>query len=321
MTRRTVIGGMLAAGAAAAQAQQRPQRSAEWKPKLGILGPYTVNNVKFAHEEGFNNMIIGVGRGTLDPQNATDQQIASVMDVLKQNQMNVSAFQVTQNHISPDPAQRKRENDNFVKAIELAGKMGVPYIGTCSGKDSNKKFQAQVDEIVRTYTEQYFPACQKNKVRILWENWPEGPNLATSPVGFEALFKGFGNSPYVGLQYDPSHFVRQFMDPIEPARMFVDKIFDVHLKDTEIRWDILHRGGINPVDGASWWLYRIPGCGSINWSEFFTVLQHVGYQGAMSIEHEDPLYGAPNRGGPDFTPEYALGFKMGYRYLKQYVPV
>ena len=61
MTRRTVIGGMLAAGAAAAQAQQRPQRSAEWKPKLGILGPYTVNNVKFAHEEGFNNMIIGVG--------------------------------------------------------------------------------------------------------------------------------------------------------------------------------------------------------------------------------------------------------------------
>jgi sugar phosphate isomerase/epimerase len=311
---------MLAAGVAAAQAQQQ-KRPGEWKPKLGVLGPYTPNNVKFAHQEGFNNMILGVGRGTLDPESATDQQIAETLAVLKSNEMNVSAFQVTQNHIAADPAQRKRENDHFVKAIELAGKMGVPYIGTCSGKDANKKFPAQVDDIVRTYTERYFPACQKNKVRILWENWPEGPNIATSPVGFAALFKGFGDCPYVGLQYDPSHFVRQFMDPIEPAREFSDKIFDVHLKDTEIRWDVLKRGGINPVDGANWWLYRIPGCGSINWSEFFTVLQHMGYQGAMSVEHEDPLYGAPNQGGADFTPEYGMGFRMARRYLSQYVPV
>ena len=47
----------------------------------------------------------------------------------------------------------------------------------------------------------------------VWEPYPNAPNLATSPVGFEALFKGFGDSPYVGLQYDPSHLVRQFMGP------------------------------------------------------------------------------------------------------------
>jgi len=37
------------------------------------------------------------------------------------------------------------------------------------------------------------------------------------------------------------------MDPIQTARDYADKIFDVHLKDTEIRWDVLRRVGINPV--------------------------------------------------------------------------
>ena len=86
----------------------------------------------------------------------------------------------------------------------------------------------------QVYHETFFKACEANKVRILWEPYPEAANLAISPVAFAALFKAFGDSPYVGLQFDPSHFVRQFMDPIQTARDFVDKIYDVHLKDTEI---------------------------------------------------------------------------------------
>lgn len=287
----------------------------EWKPRLGILGKFTLNNVEFARAQGFTNMILN------GPDvNSTDQDIEHMRSVLKQNEMNVSAFQVTQNHIAPDPAQRAKENAHFVKSIELAGRLGVPYIGTASGKDASKPFARQIDETIRVYTEQYFPACERNHVRILWEPWPEGPNLATSPVGYDALFKGFNNSPYVGLQYDPSHLVRQFMDPIQTAWDYVDKIYDVHLKDTEIFPHLLKSGGITPVNGQHWWTYRIPGCGSINWSEFFSVLQSHGYQGAMSIEHEDPFYGADDNPGPDFSEPYKVGFIMGKRYLNQFVP-
>lgn len=317
MTRRTLIGSV--AAAAAAQAQ-RPARPAEWKPRLGILGNYTVANVQFAKAEGFTNMILeGTPGSPINPSKLNDGQIAEVKRTLDTNGIHVSAFQATQNHIAPDLDRRKRDNDYFVQVIEMAGKLGIPYIGTASGKDENKSFPQQVEEIVRVYTERYFPACEKNHVAILWEPWPEGPNIATSPVGYEALFKAFGNTPFVGLQYDPSHLVRQFMDPIQAARDFVDKIYDVHLKDTEIRWDVLKRAGINPVNRAQWWLYRLPGLGSMNWAEFFSVLQRAGYQGAMSIEHEDPYYGSPNR-GLDFTDDYKAGFKMAHRYLKQYVP-
>lgn len=311
---------MVVAGALKLQSKQN-EAPKEWKPRLGVLGRYTPNNVAFAKSAGFTNMILDGGpHSTIDAASMTDAKIAEIKSTLEQHQMHVSAFQITVNHIDPDPQKRERINTYFVKAIELAGKLGVPYIGSASGKDASKPFDEQVQEIVRLYNEKYFRACEQNHVRILWEPWPEGPNIATSPVGFSALFKGFDNSPYVGLQYDPSHLVRQFMDPIETAWQFIDKIYDVHLKDTEIFWPILRAGGITPVNGAHWWTYRIPGMGSIAWHEFFSALQSVGYAGSMSIEQEDPFYGADHNPGPDFSEEFKTGFVMAKRYLDQYVP-
>lgn len=318
MTRRTLVGS-LAVAATSLAAVKTP----EWKPLLGVLGPYTPENVAWTKAQGFTNMILGSGpgaRSTLNAANMTDAEIAAVKSTLEQHQMHVSALQVGGDMINPDMEKRARSNGYFVKAIELAGKLGVPYIGTQSGRDMNKTLAQQVDEIVRVYHEQFFKTCEQYKVRILWEPYPEAPNIATSPVGFETLFKAFGDSPYVGLQFDPSHFVRQFMDPIQTARDFSDKIYDVHLKDTEILWPVLRAGGINPVNKAAWWRYRIPGMGSIVWRDFFSVLQDKGYAGAMSVEQEDPLYGANNNPGPDFSEEFKTGFVMAKRYLAQYVP-
>lgn len=321
MTRRTLLGSTMAAAGAMKLQSRQSQPPREWKPRLGVLGRYTPDNVAFAKSAGFTNMILDGGpRSTIDAASLTDAQIGEIKSTLEQHQMHVSAFQITVNHIDPDPQKRDRINSYFVKAIELAGKLGVPYIGSASGKDGSKPFDQQVQDIVRVYNEKYFRACEQNHVRILWEPWPEGPNIATSPVGFSALFKGFDNSPFVGLQYDPSHLVRQFMDPIETAWQFIDKIYDVHLKDTEIFWPVLRAGGITPVNDAHWWTYRIPGMGSIAWHEFFSALQSVGYTGSMSIEQEDPFYGADNNPGPDFSEEFKTGFVMAKRYLDQYVP-
>ena len=316
ITRRAVIGSAVAAAAGTALAAK------EWKPKLGALGPYTEANIEFVRQEGFNSMVLNVRAGTpIDANAATDATIEKVKGTLAKAGIHVSALQAGASHIDADTNRREHSNAAFAKSIELAGRLGVPYVGTSSGKDDSKPFAKQVDEIVRVYTEKYFPVCEKYRVRILWEPYPGGANLAISPAGFEALFKAFGNSPWVGLQYDPSHLVWQMMDPIQTARDFVDKIFDVHLKDTEIRWPILRKVGINPVDKTRWWRYRLPGLGSIDWAAFFTVLQDAGYTGAMNIEHEDPLYGSPSRPGPDFSEEFKEGFRMAHRYLRQYVPV
>jgi sugar phosphate isomerase/epimerase len=114
MTRRKLVTGL---ATAAAVAQERP-RPVEWKPRLGILGPFSEANVRFAKEEGFTNMILGATRrSTMDPTSLSDAQIENVKQVLSRYGMHVSAFQASQNHIAPDPNQRKQDNDYFVKLM------------------------------------------------------------------------------------------------------------------------------------------------------------------------------------------------------------
>jgi sugar phosphate isomerase/epimerase len=121
------------------------------------------------------------------------------------------------------------------------------------------------------------------------------------------------------LQFDPSHLVWQFMDPVQAARDFADKIYDVHLKDCEILWHLLRRGGINPVNNQRWWRFRLPGNGSVDWKGFFAVLAESGYTGAMNIENEDAFYYPPYDQG-NFTEQYKRGFRVAHEFLKTLVP-
>ena len=309
ISRRTIL--TTISTAAMLQAQRRVPN---WKPKLGVLCRYSDANLAFVKAEGFTSMQL-----RLDPAKLDDAAIAGIKDKIQRAGIYVSSLAVDGNHIDPDPARRATVNEYALACIELCGKLGIPNIGGQSGTMRGQPLGQQVDEIVKVYTEKYFPACQKNHVRILWEPYAGGPNIATGPVGWEALFKAFGNSPHVGLQFDPSHLVWQFMDPIAAAREFADKIYDVHLKDTEILWHVLRRGGIQPVNNAKWWRFRVPGQGSIEWKSFFSVLADVGYTGAMNIENEDEFY-YPAYDGDNFTEQYKRGFRLAHEYLKTMVP-
>ncbi len=196
ITRRT----LMAALPAAAAAQALRARSPNWKPKLGVLCEYSDANLEFVKAEGFTSMQL-----RLNPDKLDDTEIAAIKDKIQRAGIYASALAVDGNHIDPDPAKRAKQNEYAMKCIELAGKMGIPNIGGQSGTIKGRPLGEQVDEIERVYTEKYFPVCEKYKVRVLWET-PilNGPNIATGPVGWEALFKAFNNSPHVGLQFDPS---------------------------------------------------------------------------------------------------------------------
>ncbi|MCC6341210.1 MAG: sugar phosphate isomerase/epimerase [Bryobacterales bacterium] len=298
-----------ALSAVTAQAQHR-----NWKPRLGVLAAYSDANLEFASNEGFTSMQL-----RLDPGKLTDAEIARIKEKIARSGIHVSSLAVDGNHIDPDPRKRARMNEYAARCIELCGKLGIPNIGGQSGTIREKPLAEQVDEIERVYTEKYFPLCDKYKVRILWEPYAGGPNIATGPVGWEALFRAFRDSPHVGLQFDPSHLVWQFMDPVAAAREFAGKIHDVHLKDTEILWHVVRRAGIQPVNKARWWRFRVPGYGSVDWKGFFSVLAEAGYTGAMNIENEDEFY-YPAYSGADFTPQFKRGFKVAHEFLKTLVP-
>jgi sugar phosphate isomerase/epimerase len=310
LTRRSILAAMPVAAAAYAQRPHAPN----WKPRLGVLGNYSEANLEFVKSEGFTSMQL-----RLEPDGLDDNAIAAIKDKIRQSGIYISSLAVDGNHIDPDPAKRAHQNQFAAKCIELCGKLGIPNIGGQSGTIRGRPLAEQVDEIVRVYHEKYFPLCEQYHVRILWEPYAGGPNIATGPLGWEALFKAFGDSPHVGLQFDPSHLVWQFMDPIAAAREFAHKIYDVHLKDTEILWHVLRRSGIQPVDKVSWWRFRVPGYGSMDWKAFFTVLAEAGYTGAMNIENEDEFYYPAYEHG-DFTEQFKRGFRVAHEYLKTLVP-
>jgi sugar phosphate isomerase/epimerase len=311
ITRRTVLTAMSAAAAAQAQRAHVPN----WKPRLGVLCDFTDSNLDFVKAQGFTSMQL-----RLDPEHLDDARISDIKGKIQRSGIYVSSLAVDGNHIDPDPAKRQRQNEHTAKCLELCGKLGIPNIGGQSGTIKGQPLQQQVDEIVKVYTEKYFPLCEKHNVRILWEPYAGGPNIATGPVGWEALFKAFNGSPHVGLQFDPSHLVWQFMDPVAAAREFVDKIYDVHLKDTEILWHLVRRGGIQPVNNARWWRFRVPGYGSVDWKGFFSVLAEAGYTGAMNIENEDEFYYPANDQQHNFTEQYKRGFEVAHEFLKTLVP-
>jgi sugar phosphate isomerase/epimerase len=117
------------------------------------------------------------------------------------------------------------------------------------------------------------------------------------------LFEVFPDE-HMGLNYDPSHLDWQEIDYIDGVREFQKRIFHVHAKDGWVNPPRRARVGSN---GDGWWRYVLPGYGRIRWGEFLTTLRQVGYDGVISVEHEDDAFG-PHE-----------GFVKSVRYLRSLV--
>jgi sugar phosphate isomerase/epimerase len=111
-----------------------------------------------------------------------------------------------------------------------------------------------------------------------------------------------GRRPAFGLNWDPSHFVWQDLDPVGFLLDFADRIYHVDCKDAKRRvgngrngrlgshlpWGDLRRG----------WDFVSTGHGDVPWEDCFRALNAIGYDGPISIEWEDAgmdrLIGAPD---------------------------
>lgn len=94
----------------------------------------------------------------------------------------------------------------------------------------------------------------------------------------------------LGLNFDPSHFVWQGMDPALFIRDFGDRIYNVHAKDVKVRLD--GRAGILGShiefgDTRRGWNFVSLGHGDVNFDNITRELNQIGYQGPVAVEWED----------------------------------
>jgi sugar phosphate isomerase/epimerase len=287
-------------------------------PKLAIITNYSPQKLAFAAATGYEGVVVPLD-AFFDPDKLSDSQIDKILAVSQEAGARIISIECMWgfNHIEPDRAKRDQNHARFIRCLEFAHRLGCKFVGTFSGGMPGATMETQAKELAAAVNEKYVPVLEKLDLRMGWENYPCDVNFATVPAACARVFELVPNKR-LGLEYDPSHFVRQYIDPIQVAWDFRDRIHAGHAKDTEIIQPVLQQVGIH---GEHWWRYRIPGQGLVDWPRFITVLLQAGFTGGLAVEHEDDFWDAPHKDSdPDFPQARKDGFILAYRFLSTYLP-
>jgi sugar phosphate isomerase/epimerase len=195
-------------------------------------------------------------------------------------------------------------------------------VGSFVGRNINMSIKDNFNEFELVFKD-LVSYAEKKGIKLIIENCPmEGWQLPGQPgtISFtpelwREMFKRVPNKNF-GLNYDPSHLRFQLIDYLAPIAEFRDRIFHVHAKDAEVFEDKLAEYGVfnKQLDGGGtgYWQFRMPGMGQVDFQAFIKALKENGYDGVISIEHEDPMY----EGSEEKVKE---GLLIGKRHLDKYI--
>lgn len=311
------------AGAKAAPAQTAQEHAGQTAvpadthyPKLSIITPYSPEKFAFAAHAGYEGVVVTPGPD-FNPH-LSDSAIDQILAEARNAGIRIVSIEYFgPNHTDPDAGKRATAHAEFVRALEFCHRLGCKFVGTFSGGMPGSSMEDQAKAFADVFNEKYLPVCEKLDIKMGWENHPNARNFASTPAAMQAVFERVP-SKRLGLEFDPSHFARQYIDPVSVAWQFKDRILAVHAKDTEIIQPVLQQVGIA---GDGWWRYRIPGQGIVNWRDFLTVLLQIEFKGGIAVEHEDQFWDAPQSDNlPDFPQQRKDGFILARRFLGQYLP-
>lgn len=262
--------------------------------------PWVVN---FARDHDFQalEVVAGPGSAHLDTADLSAARTKETTRLVRGNGLRISSLACYTNLLEPDRTRRAQLSKDLRGVIRAAAALEVEVVCLLAGfplpgKDRMQTIEQDVPRVFTPLVE--FAA--KSSIKLACENY-----FATNIMNLDHWQRLFEVVPHTnfGLNFDPSHLHWQGIDYLEAVDLFADRIFHTHAKDVEIKQHLLRRVG---NQSRGWWRYVIPGYGEINWGVYLARLRAVGYDGVLSIEHEDSAFGVEE------------GFLKGRRHLAQY---
>ena len=221
-------------------------------------------------------------------------------ELFARHHLELSSIAYYDNNLHPDGDERTAVHAHVHRCIDAAASLGCPTVGTFVGRDPTRSVAENLREAESVFRPLVDHAGEAG-VKLIIENcvmegWhPDGypGNLAYSPELWEWMF-----SLGLYLNYDPSHLLWMGIDPVEAVRPYVDRIPHAQAKDIELDPAARNRFGWpgravarDDAWDVGWWRYRVPGRGQVDWSRLVDALYQGGFDGVLSVEHEDPVWG------------------------------
>ena len=292
--------------------------------KLGVMmavfGQQSLEDaLEYVVNSGLDAIELGVGNYPGSPHVPVDKLLGSQVQLnnykaqIRDKGLDISALSCHGNPLHPDKKFAKANHDVHRKAVKLAKKLGVDVVinfSGCPGDTDKAKYPNWVtcawppdyEKIVEwQWTKKVIPYWRKeakyakdNGIKLAFEMHPGFVVYNTETM--LRLRESCGDN--IGANFDPSHLFWQGMDPIISLRELgqAEAIFHVHAKDCQVDAGNTAKNGV--LDYKSYgdefnrsWIFRTIGYGHGRefWCNFLSTLRMIGYDGVLSIEHEDSL--------------------------------
>lgn len=257
----------------------------------------------------------------------SEQKVEELKALFTKYGMEISALAVHGNCIHPDKAVAAAFEADYEAACILAGKLGVDKIITFSGCAGEKRGKCP-NWVTTAWPTEYRELLDWQWKSVLVPYWKKAAAFAKdngvkqiclemhpgfmvyNPETLLKLRSKIGN--IIGANLDPSHLIWQGMNISEVISYLGDAVYYVHAKDTYLNKSNIAKNGVLDTkpyseEVARSWIFRTVGYGLSDkeWRDVISSLRMIGYDGTLSIEHEDTL----------MTPRE--GLEKAINYLKE----
>ena len=193
---------------------------------------------------------------------------------------------------------RQRAAEEMKDAARAAAKMGIPTVVGFTGSSiwhTVAMFPPVPAEMIergyQDFADRWNPILDvfdEEGVRFAHEVHPS--EIAYDYWTTKRSLEAIGHRSAFGLNFDPSHFMWQDLDPVGFLWDFQDRIYHVHLKESRKQLD--GRNGrlgshLPWADPRRGWDFVSTGHGDVPWESIFRMLNFIGYEHSMSVEWED----------------------------------
>lgn len=243
---------------------------------------------------------------------ANPEKIEEVKALAAKYNIEIAAIAVHGNPVHPQKTEAERYNKEFEDAVCLAEKLGVETIVTFSGCPGDFEGAKLPNWVTCSWPPEYSEILKFQWNDVLIPYWKKAVAFANAhgihkialelhpgfcvynPSTLLRLREAVGDT--IGANFDPSHLFWQGINPTSAIKALKGAIYHFHAKDTRIDQrntevnGVLDQGHYGDLSNRSW-IFRTVGYGHSQevWNDIISTLKVVGYDGAISIEHEDAL--------------------------------